>query len=180
MKDLKNIILEKILINKETKVFNHNNKYFPYNCIGNENECITIECKNNSSVDSVFNMIFFCKALMNIYVKCKYTAVLCSVNIEDDEPKYAQITNIIKDGPVTFKICTIPNNYNTKNNGKDRDFRVMNFYKFIMQKINNHSYLNSNGWIYFIDTRLRIKKIHVSWLSNKECIAINFEAEKYK
>lgn len=179
MKDLKDIILEKILINKDTKVFNHNDRYFPYDCIGNENECVTIECKNNSSVDSMFNMIKFRKALMDIYKKCKYTAVLCSVNIEADEPKYAQITNIIKDGPVTFKICAIPNRDSIKNNGEDRDFRVMNFYKFIQQKISNSRYLNSSGWIYFIDTRLRVKKIHISWLSNKECIAINFEAEKY-
>ena len=180
MKDLKDIILEKILINKstDTKTYDHSkDKYFPYDCIGNKNECITIECTNDSSVDSMFNMIKFRKALMDIYKKCKYTAVLCSVNIEDDEPKYAQIINIAKDGPVTFKVCTIPNH--TTQNGKDRDFRVMNFYKFIQQKISNSRYLNSNGWIYFIDTRLHVKKIHISWLSNKECIAINFETEKY-
>lgn len=175
MKQLYNFIYEKLKLSQNKKFISHEDIYFPFSTIGTESDCKTIECTNNFTVDSFFNVKKFHNALVEIHKKTQYKDIIFSVNIDDKDPQYVQLLSIEKNGPVTFKLCSC-----LKGTPESYDARISDLYTTIHKKINNKTYLNASGWMYFIDTRLMVKKIHISWLDNKKSIAINFETTPYK
>ena len=171
------IFLEKLKLNKDTQVLLHEDEYFPFNCIGKENECYSIKSHGNASYQA-FSMLSFRNNLMAIFKQTKYKNILFSVTYTDtNETFYVTPRSIEKRGYIDWLFFKIDN--------KDQpasSFICQNFYTVIQNKISNPNYLNSNCFINIIPYVIKpiYKNMHISWLDNYKCIAINFECEKAK
>ena len=172
MKKIDNYIIEKLILNKDTKIikYPHDAEYFPFSLI-DKDDCISLKILGNNRFQCT-PMIGFRKAMMEIFKKCKYKDFLATYTLNRKETGYMSIGSFSKIGYVEWRL------YIYKNQNEDDPLKYIqkNGYTIMQKKIANANYLNANlhPSIIMNDDYI-INNIYISWLDNYKCIAINFD-----
>ena len=172
MKNLKDIITERLHITKRSKVNNlHTSEdIFPFETIGIENECYTLNHNGNN-----WRMLYFRKYIMEVYKKTKYKDVLFSYTDSVNKTIPLYYNSIYKDRGCPACIF-LSNKYENDN---IEEIIEQDGYKKIQSRISNASTLNKS---ILLDIRIgdlptirtfKIENIHISCSDTYKCITIN-------